>query len=180
MVLGLVLLVASFSIGFALERTVKIFVGSASVVIAVLIVSSQGFLEALKRSEPSVLRRAVSLLFMPLVVAALSWANLYTLFFGVHFLLAESSDITLVVSSKSEARPYRQQWTPCKQYVRFKEFVWYPGGKYCVSREVFDRVELGSLIPAIALRSPVGFSIERVGFGARANPAPLTRTLDCT
>lgn len=81
--LGIVLLLASFQISFALERTVEILVGSACVVIAVLAVSNKRFLEALKRSEPSALRRAVSLLAMPLLVAAVSWANLYAFSFAV-------------------------------------------------------------------------------------------------
>jgi|JI10StandDraft_1071094.scaffolds.fasta_scaffold422065_2 uncharacterized membrane protein len=168
--LGIVLLLASFDINFALERTVEILVASSSFLVGALVVSNKRLLNALKQSEPSTLRRAGSLLVLSLSVAAVSWANLYSFCFAVHSFLAEISDGTLAVSSKSEARPYRQQWTSCKQYVRFKEFDW-PGGKFCVSREVFDRVEFGNLISAVVLRSPVGLSIERIGFEVQANPA---------
>jgi hypothetical protein len=162
--LGLVLLLASFQISFALERTVAILVGLASISVSVLVVSNKRFLEALKRSEPSAIRRAALLLSTPLFFAVVSWANLYTFFFSVHSMMGEREGITLVVSSKSEATPHRQQWTTCKQYVRFREFAGYPGGKWCVSRDVFDRIEFGNQLSALALRSQVGFSIEHVRF----------------
>ena len=165
--LGLILLLASFQISFALERTAAIIVGLSSISISLLFLLNKRLLEALKRSEPSAIRRAALFLSAPLFFAAISWANLYAFLFSVHSMVGESAGITLVVSSKSEARPDRQQWTTCKQYVRFREFAGYPGGKWCVSREVFDRIEFGSQFSALALRSPIGFSIEHVKFDAQ-------------
>lgn len=163
--MGLLSLVVSFQLEFALSTPTELAAGLGSIGIALFTSFSRAWLDALRAQLTATKRKAIFLM-MPILLASMCWANLYVALFALHIALAEPGQIVVTLSTKSEASPYRKSWTTCKQYVRFREFAGYPGGRFCLPRQTYEKVQGGERFPARSLESPLGYSIERVEFPA--------------